>query len=54
MLTIRDPADADRIGDPSIRSVVLGRLAEVLDGELKDPLGGSPPNSQASAMGSLG
>ena len=33
MLTIRDPTDSDRIGDPSIRSLVQKRLAEVLDGE---------------------
>jgi hypothetical protein len=37
MLTIRDPTDADRIGDPSIRSLLHQRLAEVLDGELHDP-----------------
>ena len=36
MLTIRDPTDADRIGDPSIRSLVRQRLAEVLDGEPYD------------------
>ena len=37
MLTIRDPSDADRIGDPSIRSIVQQRLAEVLDGAPHDP-----------------
>ena len=37
MLTIRDPTDADRIGDPSVRSLVRRRLAEVLDGEPYQP-----------------
>ena len=36
MLTIRDPTDADRIGDPSTRSLVRRRLAEVLDGRPYD------------------
>jgi len=37
MITIRDPTDADRIGDPSVRSLVRRRLAEVLDGEPYQP-----------------
>ena len=37
MFTIRDSTDADRIGDPSIRSIVQQRLAEVLDGAPHDP-----------------
>ena len=37
MFTIRDPTDADRIGDPVLRSLVRQRLAEVLDGEPYDP-----------------